>query len=163
MNESKPKLSRRLKVILGVSLALNLAVVGLFAGTALRHGAGGAPGGVRSAGFGAYGLPYMIAFPKEQRRRMIETVKSDRNAQMPNREARRALYNDVLSAIRAVPFDPDNLSVALNVQGDTAIRVQQTAQAAWLDVIAQMSDAERSAYAAAVEDVLRRGPGPRKK
>ncbi|WP_299505626.1 periplasmic heavy metal sensor [uncultured Roseobacter sp.] len=159
--DPKPRLARRYKVLLGVSLALNLAVAGLVAGTAFRHGGDGMRG-MRSAGFGAYGLPYMIALPKAERRDVIRAVRADREGGVPDRAARRALYSEVLTALRSTPFDAEKLSVAMSGQADAAIRVQKSAQSAWLEVISQMSDAERSAYANEVEEVLRRGP-PHKK
>ncbi|WP_299678991.1 periplasmic heavy metal sensor [uncultured Roseobacter sp.] len=159
-NPSRRPMSRRIKILLGVSLALNLAVVGLIGGAVLRHGDGKGMG-PRSTGFGAYGLPYMMALPREDRRQIGRVIRS--GADLPDRSARRALYRDVLSALRATPFDAGVLAAAAARQAETTIAVQKTAQAAWLDVVAGMSDAERSAYADAVEDVLRRGPkGPRR-
>ncbi|MEM9638126.1 MAG: periplasmic heavy metal sensor [Pseudomonadota bacterium] len=160
-NPTKPALPRRFKIILGLSLALNLAVVGLIAGAALRHGDGWR-GGPRSAGFGAYGLPYMIALPREERRTVIRAVRSGKAAGLPDRAARRAQYAEVLTALRNTPFDAETLSVVVARQAQSAVEVQQVAQGAWLDVVAAMSDAERDSYAAQIEEVLRRGPKPRK-
>lgn len=161
--QEKQKMPRRYKVILGLSLALNLAVAGMLGGAALRHGDGGhGRGGLRAAGLGAYGLPYMIALPKEERRQVIRSVRSDRSGKVLNRKARRAHYNDVLTALRNAPFDPQSLAAALSLQADTTIRVQQSAQTAWLAVVGLMSDADRLAYADRVEEVLRRGLRHRK-
>ncbi|WP_299830758.1 periplasmic heavy metal sensor [uncultured Roseobacter sp.] len=158
----RPRISRRIKVILGLSLALNLAVVGLIAGTALRHG-DEKRGGPRSAGFGAYGLPYMIALPQEERRSVIQAVRAGKKGDLPDRAARRALYLETLATLRATPFDAQALSDVVTRQAQTAIRVQQVAQNAWLEVVANMSDAERAAYAEEIEEVLRRGPKSRKR
>ncbi|WP_300014568.1 periplasmic heavy metal sensor [uncultured Roseobacter sp.] len=158
----RPRISRRIKVILGLSLALNLAVVGLIAGTALRHG-DEKRGGPRSAGFGAYGLPYMIALPREERRSVIQAVRAGKKGDLPDRAARRALYLETLAVLRASPFDAQALSDVVTSQAQTAIRVQQVAQDAWLEVVANMSDAERAAYAEEIEEVLRRGPKSRKR
>lgn len=160
-SDATQKLPRRYKIILGVSLAVNLVVAGMIGGAALRHGEG-ARGGLRSAGLGAYALPYMLALPKEERQQVMKTVRSDRKGRVPDRAARRALYADVLSVLRAEPFDAEKLSIALSTQAETTIEVQQSAQAAWMAVIAQMSDAERAAYADEVEEVLRRGPRRKK-
>ncbi|MDW3225561.1 MAG: periplasmic heavy metal sensor [Paracoccaceae bacterium] len=159
--ESNQKLPRLYKIALGVSLALNLAVAGLIGGAALRFGED-ARGGLRSAGLGAYGLPYMLALPKEERRQVMKAVRSDHKGPVPDRAARRALYAAVLSDLRAEPFDIEALSGALNTQAETTIAVQKSAQTAWLAVVAQMSDSERAAYADDIEDVLRRGPRRKK-
>lgn len=158
---SAPKASRRIRIVLGLSLAANLAVVGLIAGAVLRQG-DGPRGGPRSAGFTAYGLPYMIALPREDRKAIKAAVRSGREGAVPDRAARRALYRDVLGQVRAVPFDAAGLAAALERQSETAIEVQKAAQAAWLDVVAGMTDAERNTYAQQVEEVLRRGPKARK-
>ncbi|MEP2642725.1 periplasmic heavy metal sensor [Roseobacter sp.] len=156
-DKPRPVASRRIKIILGVSLALNLAVGGLVAGAALRHGERG-PGGPRGAGFGAYGLPYMIALPPEDRRAVSDAVRQGRDAGVPDRAARRALYLDVVSALRATPFDATALAAALGKQTATTLEVQKSAQEAWLGVVTDMSPDARAAYAQAVEEVLRRGP-----
>lgn len=159
-NAAPAKTPRWIKIALGVSLALNLAVVGMIAGAAVRQGDGG--GGPRSSGFGAYGLPYMIALPRAERRAVVRAIKSDQQAGLPDRAARRALYQEVLAALRAEPFDAGALTQALGQQTETTIAVQKVAQGAWLEVVSGMTHAERTAYAADVEAVLKRGPKPRK-
>lgn len=154
------RVPRRMKIILGLSLALNLAVVGLIAGAVWRHEE--PRGGARSAGFGAYGLPYMIALPRAERRVVIGAVRAGREAGVPDRAARRALYGDVLAALQARPFDPTALSAALGRQTEATLQVQEVAQGAWLAVITGMTDADRADYAQQIEEVLRRGPRPRK-
>jgi hypothetical protein len=85
-------------------------------------------------------------------------LRAEAKGRVPDRQARRAMFDEVLSVLRATPFDRNALQQAVSQQAETSIYVQQTAQAAWLDVIARMSDPERLAYAAAVEDLLRRAP-----
>ncbi|WP_298921332.1 periplasmic heavy metal sensor [uncultured Roseobacter sp.] len=159
--ERKSGTSRRIKILLGVSLALNLAVVGLVAGTLLRHGEGGR-GGLRMAGLGAYGLPYMMALPHHERRAVIHSAREGSPEGFPDRAARRALYAEVLSALRNVPYDPEKLSKAVERQAATTIAVQEAALGAWMEVVGGMTDAERENYAQDVEEVLRRGPRRRK-
>lgn len=158
-DQSKRPVSRRLKITLGLSLALNLAVVGVIAGAMVRHGEGGAPG-ARHASFGAYGLPYVIALSRSDRRALGREVRS--GAGWPDRATRRAHYDEVLGALRATPFDKDALAGTVARQAETTIAVQKTAQSAWLEMVAGMSDGDRRAYADAVEQVLNRGPKGRK-
>ncbi|MBW4708464.1 periplasmic heavy metal sensor [Roseobacter sp. YSTF-M11] len=155
--DRKPGASRRFKILLGVSLALNLAVAGLIVGTMIRHGEAGRAG-FRTAGLGAYGLPYMIALPNREKRAVIRAVRQNGATGVPDRATRRALYSDVLTALRASPFNPEQLSAAVTRQATTSIAVQKSALEAWLRVVGQMTDAERAAYARDVQDVLRRGP-----
>ncbi|WP_159976891.1 periplasmic heavy metal sensor [Roseobacter cerasinus] len=156
---TKSRVSRRIKIILGVSLGLNLAVLGLVGGTLLRHGEGKLAG-LHGVALGGYGLPYMIALPRQDRRVVVRSVRSSPEAL--DRVARRALYNDVLMALRRPELDLEALSVAVRRQAEASIIVQRRAQTAWLDVISDMPAKERVDYAAAIEEVLRRGPKGRK-
>ena len=146
-----------LKILLAISLVLNFAVVGLIAGAALRHD-GWVGGGKRPPSLGAFGAPYMLALSKEDRRKVLRVLRNGRETGLPDRKARRALYTDVLDALRSSPFDSAALERASSKQAGATLAVQNTAQAAWLEVVAGMSDVERLEYANAVEDILRRGP-----
>ena len=149
-----------LKIALGISLALNLLIVGFVAGSYARHSSGHALGS-RAPGLGAFGAPYMKALPRQERRAVLRALRAEAKGRVPDREARRALFEAVLSALRAAPFDREALQQAVAQQAETSIFIQQTAQGAWLDVVSRMSDTERLAYATAVEDLLRRGPRQR--
>jgi hypothetical protein len=135
------------KIVLAVSLAGNLAVVGLVAGAALRGG----PFVERGPSMG-YAMPYVVALPREARREVFGAVRT--NDDLPDRRARRAL--------EATPFDIAAVEAVLERQGAGAARVQATAQAAWLDVVARLSDDERIAYTARIEETLKRRGPPRK-
>ena len=149
--------SRGLKIVLGLSLAFNLAVVGLLAGALVRHDS--LPGrSDRAPGLSAFGAPYMAALPRTDRRRVFAAVRAGLAGEVPDRHARRALFRDVLAGLRADPFDRARLEAAVGRQAQTTIAVQAAAQKAWLDIVTEMTDAERLEYAYAVEEVLRRGP-----
>ncbi len=149
------KNARWLGIALAVSLAFNLLVVGFVAGSFARQ-ARSDSFGVRAPGPGAFGAPYMMALPRQERRAVLRALRAEAKERLPDRQARRAMFEEVLSVLRATPFDRDALQQAVAQQAETSIYVQQTAQRAWINVIAQMSDPERLAYAAAVQDLLRR-------
>jgi len=153
-----PKKAKRpwLKIALAASVAANLLFVGFIAGAAARHG-GESTRMARNPGLGAFGAPYMIALPKQERRAVIRKLRAAGGADVPDRDARRVMFQDVLMLLRATPFDGQALEAAVALQATTSIAVQTNAQEAWLDVVRQMSDAERTVYADAVEEVLRRG------
>lgn len=150
-----------LKILLGVSLALNLAVAGFFVGAFLRDGTEGGKG-QRGPGLGAFGAPYMMALPREDRRDIRHEMKASHDASVPSRVERRALFDAVLATLRASPFDAAALQDAASQQAEITVLVQQRAQAAWISAVSRMTDAERMAYAAAVEDILNHGPKKRK-
>ena len=139
-----------IKIVLGLSLALNLAIVGLVAGVALRSG----PPGGRTPAMG-YALPYVIALPREDRRAVFDAVRQDKS--LPDRRARRADYAAMMEALQAAPFDRDAVQTILARQGEGGARVQRAAQAQWLDVVETMSQDERVEYVQRIQDVLKRG------
>ena len=64
------------------------------------------------------------------------------------------MFTAVIEELRAQPFDAAALEATVAKQAETTVLVQKRAQAAWLGVISEMSDAERQDYADAVEAVL---------
>ena len=153
---SQPRTARAVKILLGLSLALNLLVLGLVAGTAWRQGHG-----PRDRGAHAYAAPYVMALPRETRRALMRDLRSDHPRL--DRAARRDSYAAMVAALRAEPFDPATLESVLRDQRDTAIAVQQDAQARWLGIVSRMDAAGRAAYATRLEEVLARGPNRRRR
>lgn len=151
---------RTFKALLVLSLALNLAVAGVVAGAVWRSG-GWDGGGKRPPALSAFGAPYMLALPREDRRQILVKVRSDLRRGITDRSKRRAQYTEVLTALQAQPFDGSRLAQAVAVQAENTITVQKTAEAAWLELVSEMTDEERVAYARAVEEILRRGPRKR--
>jgi len=143
-----------IKILLAVSLALNLAVIGLLAGSALRGGPMMMAGRTPAMG---YAMPYVLALPHDMRRDVFGAVRQDKS--YPDRRARREEYRRMITALRATPFDTAAVKAVLARQAEGASRVQSAAQAAWLDAVASLSDEERMAYTKRMEDALeRRGP-----
>jgi hypothetical protein len=150
---SKQTLPRGFKILFGLSLAVNLAVVGLIAGAALRKGAHGM---ARAGGPSAYARPYIQALPHDDRRAIFEAVRSDKNG--AGRGGRRAHYQQVLTELRAEVFVRSQIEAALKQQTEKALSGQNGVQTQWLNRIEKMNLQERRDYADAVEDVLKRGP-----
>lgn len=160
----KTRRRRRLRWALIASLAVNLVFLGLFAGAAYRFAGG--PGASHHGGRGPdarnYATAYVRALPEDRRRALFEQMRSG-TQEMPSRAARRALYQQVLSALRAEPFDPAAVQNVLRAQGAMAFRFQTASEGAWLAQVESMSAAERAAYADEVEELLNRRPGKRGK
>lgn len=144
-----------LKIALGVSLAVNLLIIGFLVGAVTRHMGDGGPS-ARSPGLGAFGAPYMLALTKDDRRDVLRALRKDSRDVIPDRDARRKMFADVVELLRAQPFDPAALETAVAQQADVTVRVQKRAQAAWFEVVSGMSDAERQDYAQTIEAVLQR-------
>lgn len=152
--EDGPRTAKWVKVLLGLSLASNLAIVGLVAGAmsrTSRHGEGG--------GMARYAMPYVIALTREDRREVFQTMREGANSgQLLDRKERRGLYEDMLRAIEAEPLELDTVKSILERQTQATLAGQAAAQAAWLEKIATFDQTERRAYAVRVREVLERGP-----
>ena len=147
-----PKAGRKLRIALAVSVALNLLIVGLVAGAALR---GGPPDRmVRDLDFG----PFTEALTSEDR----DALRRDFIRQAPDlRDMRRQMRDDfrsVLAALRADPFDAEALRDVVANQGDRMAARLALGQDLFLARIAAMTPAERAAFADRLEHRLERGP-----
>lgn len=136
-------------IALIVSLALNLALVGLIAGAALRHHRGIGPGGDRAAF-----APYLDALPRADRGHL----RSEMFHRMPGlRDLGRERSEDFaafLGALRAEPFDPAAAAAVLDRQTGRAAQRLAEGRALFLERIAAMSRAERMHYADRLEEAL---------
>ena len=149
MDNDKPKTPRVMRVILAISLALNLLVLGLIGGFVMK---GGHDAPRVSLGLGPIGQ--MLA-PKD--RREIGQILRKRGDLKPARRSERAsFFKSFGAAIRAEPFDPVAVSELL-AQGDRRnATLQSAAQEAFVTQLTRMSQAERAQLAARVEQGRRR-------
>jgi uncharacterized membrane protein len=147
--------SRRLKIALAVSVALNLGVLGLALGDAvhdMRHGPGDM---VRAIGFG----PFTDALRPEDH----DALRAQFMARMPDfRSERKVMAADtraVLTALRAEPFDPAGLETALASMESHIIQRMGLGRGMIEEFITSLSPADRLAFADRLEQSLRHGPG----
>ncbi|QXT40958.1 periplasmic heavy metal sensor [Gymnodinialimonas ceratoperidinii] len=162
MSESvKPRSPRWLKILLALSLALNLAVAGMVAGAYLRADPAGNRGGngiaLRTLGLG----PFAQALSSEDREELSQRVQA---AGIEVREERRAVghaLRRIEQALRADPFDRAGAEAALESSRELVIALQASGHAALLDQIDTMDAAERAELADSFARVMRRH-GPRR-
>lgn len=140
---------RWMPIVLGLSLALNLAVVAAVGGAAWRH-SGAERAGPRAAKGGAL---YMKALPKEARRAIREQL---RGVARPERTS-----TQMVIALRQEPFDPAAATRVLEMQRDAGAQRQALVSAAWLEQVSAMSAQERSTYADRIEEMAARGAARR--
>ncbi|WP_343035706.1 periplasmic heavy metal sensor [Sulfitobacter maritimus] len=150
-----PRNRRILRWALGLSLALNLLVLSAIGGALWRHGG---PGQGRDTlpRLRSYASPYVQALPQERRRALHREMHAGRQGPHLDRQARRAHYEQMLATLRAEPFDPAAAQAVLTTQSEAVASVQAAAHAAWLAEVRAMSAEERSAYADALEDQLKK-------
>lgn len=153
--ETQHQTGRGVRIALLVSLALNLLVVGAMAGAFLRKG-GPEARMDRGPGASSYGMPYMRALSKDDRRLVGESIRARGLDRKEQRAVRRALFAEGLSALRADPFQPEALRAALEKQVAAATKGLQVSQEAWFDHVVAMTPQARAAYADRLEEGLNR-------
>lgn len=149
---AKPaKSGKGLRIALALSLALNLAVLGLVAGAMLRDGPGMRTAMVRDLGFG----PYTEALSPEDRKSLRRAL-FDRAPEI--RETRRLMRDDteaLLALLRADPFDPAALSARMDTQHDRLSNQLRLGQDLLQEFILAMPGDARAAFADRLETGLR--------
>ena len=137
-----------LRIVFAVSLAVNLAVLGLVVGTFLRFGF---PGGDRPPP--PTGVSVFRALPPEDRKALRDHLRDT----LPPPSDRRSEAEDLARALSAEPFDPAALETVVQAQAATRIAFQEAMQQAWFDHVLAMDDAERTAYADRLVDLAEHG------
>lgn len=146
---------RWIRIALAVSLALNLAIAGIVAG-AMLHGGGPLQAKMMSGdiGFG----PFTEALSKDERAQLrgafIVAVPDFRDARL----AVRADFKDLLSQLRAVPFDADALRATFDSQATRNLDRLKLGQHLIFNLLIGMTDDARQAFAGRLEETLARGP-----
>ncbi len=146
-NNRAPKVGLWWRVLLGVSLALNLLVIGLVIGMLARFGG---PDGVRPPPQ-ALGAALYRELPRTERKAFREAM---RDVSGERWDSRRNQAKALGAALRATPFDAASLGELLSDHATHRVKWQSALNAAWLDRVAAMSDNERIEYADRVEQAL---------
>ena len=143
---------RWMRVLLVLSLALNLLVAGIVLGDALTDG--GAGRGPRPAEMALD--PIARALDPEDRRAILQELRGDPDLRPLGEEERGAALAGIAAAVRAEPFDSGRLREALAVRSDRIAAAQRAVQEALLSRIATMTPEERAAFVERLEDGPRR-------
>lgn len=146
--------SRLWRVVLVVSLALNLAVAGLVGGAFVSGRFADGPPNRIDFGLG----PVSRALSGDDRRAIGRALRQDSTLRGQDL---RAQMTAITTALRADPFDTAVLQDLLDDQATRLSQVQASARAAVVDRISAMSAADRRAFADRLEDELQRNRRPR--
>jgi uncharacterized membrane protein len=143
------------RAVLFVSLALNLAVLGVVGGAVLeRFGHEREGFAAREVGFGLFSEALEEKDRKDLRRAYL-AARPDGRA---DRKRMRQDFQTILSALRAEPFDGEALRAALTAGATRIAERQAVGQSVMLDYLAKMPAAERAAFADRLEARLKRHP-----
>lgn len=144
MPETSSSLSRFLRVVLVVSLALNLLVAGMVAGRLMGHDERQPRGVDLSLG------PFTRALDDTDRRAIRDHLR-DGHHRPPGRKARAQQNMALLAAIRAQPFAPEAVAAELEKERSIATALIRAGHEALLARLSNASDAERQAFADRLE------------
>lgn len=157
--QKKPGGMRRwLKVVLFVSLALNLAVAGLVIGAALKFGPRGDDH--RPPRLDQVVGPYTHALSARDRLAIGQKLREEYRISRPTHEQIRAEFASVLQALRAHPYDAAQVEAILMRQMQAGTERQELGQRLLIQRLSDMSDADRAAFADRLEDGLNRHRPP---
>ncbi|MEJ8561166.1 periplasmic heavy metal sensor [Yoonia sp. GPGPB17] len=137
------------RIVLVLSLALNLAVVGIVAGAIASGRVGDGPPRSFDLGVG----PIARALEPDERRAVGRSLRQDRSLRSLDFRGR---VNDMVTTLRAEPFDADALRALMTEQAAGLSDIQAKAQEATLAQIIAMTPERRRAFADQVADELSR-------
>jgi uncharacterized membrane protein len=145
------------KVVLVLSLGLNLLILSMIAGAWLS------PDGPRSARIDSAArdlgaTPFIGALDPADRRALFGAIRREAEPLRQNRDELRLRFEALLGALRADPFDPFEVQALLALQRGAATERQMIGERLLVERLAEMSPDARAAFAARLEEGLRRQP-----
>ncbi|KAF0172513.1 MAG: hypothetical protein FD162_2345 [Rhodobacteraceae bacterium] len=146
---------RAVRIALAVSVALNLAVLGVAAGAALKHGGSGRAV-ERDIGFG----PFSEALSREDRRALRGKILQRAPELRSVRKDMQADTQSLLAVLRAEPFDAAGLAVVMETQRARMAGRLDVGQAVLRDFLIAMTPEARKAFADRLEARLMAGGKP---
>lgn len=160
------------RVVLAVSLALNLAVAGMVLGAVLRQDDKGravrsndkspvvAQGehfdGLRNRDMGF--MPFIDAVDQEHRRDLAVEFMRSAGDRKEARERLRTYFEAVVETLRTEPFNEASFANLVSEHQRELAAQQEVGMQVLARHIAEMSDEERAAYAERLERILNRPP-----
>jgi len=135
-----------LRILVIVSLTLNLLFIGLVAGTFARVGPPMPPPPP------SVGAAMFKAMPPDDRKEIRERMRGTRDMHRDERHASEA--EAVLAALSAEPFDAEALRQVVLSQAQSRFEEISAAQSDWVDRVAGMSDSEREAFVGRMQQII---------
>jgi len=152
-----PSTGRGLRIALAVSVALNLAVVGVIGGAMLRSDGPRGHDMPRDLGFGFFSEALTPENRADLRKRLIPAVPGF----VQDRRKMRQDLTAILVALRADPFDAAALDLAMQAQIARLRSRLDVGQEVLLDFLSDLSASERLAFADRLEATAARRPPKR--
>ena len=145
-----------IRVLLVMSLAINLLIAGIVIGAVTSRGGDGSPRTTVGAARDLGPLPFVMALEPSDRRALGGALRSEASSLRQNREALRVRFEALLGALRAEEFDRETVRRLLAEQRTLGVRRQEIGERILLDRREEMSAEERRGYADRLDRSLRR-------
>ena len=136
------------KILFGISLALNLLIVGAIGGAILRVGKG------PMAKHHASGFLYMRALNFEDKKALRKEIFRNKNSRKIIREKERSSYISAVKILKKDPFDRKAFEDLLDEQTKHSKTRQSSARVALVAQITGMTKEERLIYSERLEDLV---------
>lgn len=146
---------RMLKILLAISVTLNLIVAGVVVGAVMRHPSPDDPG--RNFVFG----PFSGAMTKEDRREMREAFRAGAPEFRRVMGEMKGEFGEILGLLRADTFDAARFAAIIEGQRQRGDRMMALGQSVMAQHIEAMTPEARRAFADRLEHELARRHGPR--
>lgn len=144
------------KIVLVLSLGLNLLFLGLIGGAILRDGPQGRPMMVREVDFGSL-TEALARDDRETLRRSFQRAAPELRGQ------RRDVQSDLaelMAVLRAPEFQRDKVEALFARHSERASRRQELGQQLMLDLLVAMPPDDRAAFADRLENAMKRSRRP---
>ena len=153
---SPPRRRIGLRVLLFISLALNMVIIGVVGGAILNFSRGeDHPIMVsRDLGLGAY----FAALEPSGRRELNKELRARKGELRASRSEWRSSLVETTAAIRAEPFDAARVRAAVERQAELAARGREYGLNVMIAQLERMSPQQRAAFADRLEEASRRDP-----
>lgn len=148
--------SKRMRIVLVVSLALNLAIAGLFVGSVVSGRWSAGPPAHFDIGMGPIGR----ALAPDERRDIRRSLMRDGSMRALNLRGR---MGDMIAAIETDPFDPQVMRGLMAEQIARTSALQGNVQDLLLQIIADMTPQRRAEFAQQLKNEMSRERPPRDK
>lgn len=157
VHEQQPPKTRisRGRIVLAVSLAFNLLIIGMFVGAHLSGagpGRGSREAAAKGTGMGFYGR----ALSRDDRQAVFASLRASQDETSAARQAMRDLGGEIVQALGAEPFDAAKLTELMQKQRAAAGDLAAIGQGVLEAHIATMPATERAAFAERLREGLNR-------
>ena len=147
-DSANPKRRNLWKILFGVSLALNLLIVGALGGAFMRKGKG------PTANHLASGFLYMRALDFKDKRALRKEILRNKDGGKLVKDRNQASFNSAVGILKRHPFDRAAFENLLDEQAKHAKSRQDSARIALVNHIENMTKEERRIYAQRLKDFI---------